>query len=143
VRIPWLLALIALLGLAAVGHRLSPAAQGAAGLVATGPAHILTTADGRTLYIYTKDKPNSKTSVCTGQCATFWPPLAVPAGMTVSATMPGVPGKFGVALRASGTKQLTYNGWPLYTFAKDKDSGDVYGEGVINSWWAVVANRSK
>jgi predicted lipoprotein with Yx(FWY)xxD motif len=38
----------------------------------------------------------------------------------------------------------TYDGAPLYTFIKDKDSGDMYGQGVVASggyWWAVVVAR--
>ena len=143
IRLSWLLAFVALLVLGTVGTRFIPAARGASGLVTTGSAHILTTADGRTLYFFTADKPNMKTSACTGQCATFWPALRVPSGTKLPITVPGVSGKFGVLMRADGTQQCTYAGWPLYTFAKDKDSGDAYGEGIANKWFAVVVSRAK
>lgn len=130
------LALLALLVLAVVGNRLVHSAQGAAALVKTAPAHILVSATGRTLYIFAKDQHG--VSACTGQCAKFWPPLLVPAGSKVPTTMPGVPGKFGESMLKGGTAQLTYYGSPLYMFANDKKPGDMNGQGVIGSWWAVV-----
>jgi predicted lipoprotein with Yx(FWY)xxD motif len=45
--------------------------------------------------------------------------------------------KFGNTTRKDGTTQVTYNGWPLYYFAKDKQPGDVTGQGVTNNWYVV------
>jgi hypothetical protein len=39
-----------------------------------------------------------------------------------------------------GSTMLTVGGWPLYTFAKDHQAGDVTGQGVQafgGSWYAV------
>jgi predicted lipoprotein with Yx(FWY)xxD motif len=87
-----------------------------------------------TLYIYTKDTPN--TSVCYGGCATAWPPLltngAPTAGTGVTASM------LGTTTRTDGTVQVTYNGWPLYYFAKDKVAGDTTGEGVGSVWYVIT-----
>src|ERR1035438_10195900 len=48
---------------------------------------VLATSQGRTLYYYSKDKPGSGTSACTGSCASVWPPLTgtarAPAGVTL------------------------------------------------------------
>ena len=89
---------------------------------------------GMTLYIYTKDTPN--TSVCYGGCATAWPPLltngAPIAGTGVTASM------LGTTTRTDGTVQATYNGWPLYYFAKDKVAGDTTGEGVGSVWYIMT-----
>ena len=38
---------------------------------------------------------------------------------------------------APGTNQVTYNGHLLYTFVKDKNPGDVNGQGVLDAWYAV------
>lgn len=105
-------------------------------LVKTVNGQLLVNAKGVAQYIYALDKKNMST--CYGQCAKFWPPTLVPKGMTVPKTLKGIPGTFGVAMRTDGTQQLTYDGAPLYSFSKDKDSGDLYGEGVAGVWWAVV-----
>jgi predicted lipoprotein with Yx(FWY)xxD motif len=88
---------------------------------------------GMTLYLFTKDTPN--TSVCYDKCATAWPPLlttgAPVAGDGVDAA------KFGTTTRKDGTTQVTYNGWPLYYYFKDKASGDVTGQTVGDVWYVV------
>jgi len=92
----------------------------------TGLGRIIVTSNGRTLYLFKKDR-NGK-SACTGQCATFWPPL-------LTSGKPSVGGDaraslIGTTKRADGRLQVTYNHHPLYTFAKDKKAGQTSGEGV-------------
>jgi predicted lipoprotein with Yx(FWY)xxD motif len=43
--------------------------------------------------------------------------------------------------RKDGTKQVTYNGHPLYFYFKDKDEGDTYGQGskTFGAPWYVLA----
>ena len=95
---------------------------------------FLVDSKGMTLYLFTKDTPN--TSVCYGGCATAWPPLlttGAPVGGTgVTASM------LGTTKRTDGTIQVTYNGWPLYYWAKDKLAGDTTGEGVQNVWYVIT-----
>lgn len=102
------------------------------------PARILTDARGRTLYLFAQDKHNK--SVCTGQCAAFWPPLLLQKGTSVPSTLPGIAGTFGVATRADGARQLAYDGSPLYTFKEDRKAGQMHGQGVLGLWWVVVVN---
>ena len=94
---------------------------------------------GMTLYLFTKDTPN--TSVCYDKCATAWPPLlttgAPVAGDGVDAS------KFGTTTRKDGTVQATYNGWPLYYYEKDKAPGDVIGQDVGGVWYVVSAAGDK
>ena len=116
------------------------AASPATVLVKTASAKVLVNAHGMTLYLYTPDKPNKST--CYGQCAKAWPPLLVPKGTTVPATMRGIKGKFGVAVRTGGARQLTFDGAPLYLWYKDKKPGDMTGQGVGGVWWVVVAPRA-
>lgn len=106
-------------------------------LVKTSPGQVLVNSAGMTLYLYTPDKKNQST--CTGDCAKFWPPVIVPTGTAVPASMTGVPGVFATATRTDGTTQLTYDGAPLYTFVKDTKPGDMTGQGVEGIWWIVVA----
>ena len=90
---------------------------------------------GMTLYLFTKDTPN--TSVCYDKCATAWPPLLTTgdpvAGEGVDASL------FGTTNRTDGTVQVTYNGWPLYYYEKDKAPGDVTGQDVGGVWYVVSA----
>jgi predicted lipoprotein with Yx(FWY)xxD motif len=91
----------------------------------------LTGPTGMTLYTTTKDSKD--TSTCTGNCANNWPPLLVPQGGTVSAGS-GLTGTLSTITLADGSTMVTYNGIPLYSFAKDTKPGDVSGEGVGNVW---------
>ena len=89
--------------------------------------------DGRTLYLFTKDSPN--TSNCYDKCEQSWPPV-VPAGQPT--LMDGVStASISTTVRKDGSTQLTYNGWPLYYFAKDQAAGDVNGQAVGKVWWVV------
>ena len=122
---------------------LNPAAGRAAR--ATGPVvstattslgRILVDPRGRTLYLFEKDK--SGTSACTGQCASFWPPL-IAAGKPVA--MAGVKASLlGTTKRTDGRMQVTYNRHPLYTFVKDTKKGQTNGEALSAfgaKWYAV------
>jgi predicted lipoprotein with Yx(FWY)xxD motif len=89
--------------------------------------------DGRTLYLFTKDSPN--TSNCYDKCEQSWPPVA-PAGQPT--LMDGVSTTLiSTTVRKDGAVQLTYNGWPLYYYAADQAAGDVNGQAVGKVWWVV------
>lgn len=66
-----------------------------------------------------------------GQCLTNWPAVTASSGVQIS---PELRGKLQVIRRADGTEQLTYNGMPLYYWAKGMMPGDVSGDGVNNVW---------
>lgn len=87
---------------------------------------ILTDSGGMTLYTFGKDTPGM--SNCSGQCAVIWPPFQAPAG---ALSLPdGVGGMLATITRSDGTQQVTYNGMPLYFFARDMNPGDATGQGV-------------
>ncbi|HZS94843.1 MAG TPA: hypothetical protein VFA78_08605 [Chloroflexota bacterium] len=112
----------------------------AAAPVRTTSAHILVNSKGRTLYVFAADTKD--TSSCYGQCAAFWPPVLVKSGVTPASKIAGIRGTFGVATRTDGTRQLTYDGAPLYTFSGDKKKGQMNGQGLVASggyWWVVAA----
>jgi predicted lipoprotein with Yx(FWY)xxD motif len=98
-----------------------------------GGTQVLTNAAGFTLYWFAPDTPTA--SKCTGSCATYWPPVTGPA--TAGS---GVTGTVGVITRPDGTKQATYNGHPLYTYAGDSAPGQNKGNGLNVSgglWYQV------
>ena len=51
--------------------------------------------------------------------------------------------KLGTTTRKDGTLQVTYNGWPLYYYEKDKAAGDVTGQDVGGVWFVVSAAGEK
>jgi predicted lipoprotein with Yx(FWY)xxD motif len=91
--------------------------------------------DGLALYIFKKD--TGSTSTCYEACATAWPPFLVTSGDKVKGE-DGVTGTFATTDRTDGTKQVTYNGAPLYFFQGDKKAGDTTGQG-LNDVWFVAA----
>jgi predicted lipoprotein with Yx(FWY)xxD motif len=99
---------------------------------------ILVNSKGRTLYLFAKDR--SGKSACTSRCAQYWPPLLSQGKPTAG---PGIKASLvGQAKRTDGSMQVTYNKHPLYTFALDKQAGQVNGEASSNfgaKWYAVSA----
>ena len=50
----------------------------------------------------------------------------------------GVSGLLGILSRPDGRQQVTYDGHPLYYFAKDTKSGDTMGQNVGNVWMVAA-----
>jgi predicted lipoprotein with Yx(FWY)xxD motif len=96
---------------------------------------LLVDAKGMTLYALTNA---GKPVECTGQCATFWPPLLVPSGTMTPKGGAGVTGLGLVAM--NGGMQVTEHGDPLYSFSQDKAAGDTNGEGIksFGGTWHVA-----
>jgi predicted lipoprotein with Yx(FWY)xxD motif len=99
-----------------------------------GLGQFLTDEQGLSLYLFTKDTPN--TSNCYDQCAENWPPLLTSgspvAGQDVDAAL------LGTTQRQDGSTQITYNGWPLYYYVKDQQPGDTTGQEVGDVWYLVT-----
>jgi predicted lipoprotein with Yx(FWY)xxD motif len=103
-----------------------------------GNQQVLVDSKGMTLYWFAIDTPTA--SKCTGSCLTYWPPVKGP--VTAGS---GVTGTLGTITRSDGTKQATYLGHPLYTFAGDKAPGDNKGNGLNESgglWWEMTVSGS-
>src|SRR6185437_11321094 len=100
----------------------------------TSAGLVLAGSKGLTLYYYTADKPGSGKSVCTGGCATAWPPLTTPVKAPMGAKMPG---PIGMITRAGGAKQVTINGYPIYYYAEDMTPGQAKGNGAEGAWHVI------
>lgn len=97
---------------------------------------IVVTASGRTLYTLSAEVHGK--FICTGSCLSTWHPLKVPAGGKVEGVA-----RLGVIKRPDGSRQATFAGRPLYTFALDAKKGEANGEGFkdVGTWHAAVAPK--
>ncbi|MFF2193716.1 SCO0930 family lipoprotein [Streptomyces sp. NPDC058157] len=101
---------------------------------------VLTDGAGFTLYRFDKDTAKPPVSNCDGDCAKAWPVVPA-AGASAAAGMD--PSLLGEVVRKDGTKQLTVAGWPAYRFAKDTKPGEVGGQGVGGTWFALAPDGKK
>jgi predicted lipoprotein with Yx(FWY)xxD motif len=98
---------------------------------------ILADGNGRALYLFTRDTPNTPT--CYGGCATTWPPFLTDSGTASAGT--GLDATLvGTARRTDGATQVTYNGWPLYYYSKDPQNGIANGQAIGGTWYLVTPN---
>lgn len=100
---------------------------------------ILVDSEGHTLYDFHKDK-NSQ-SACYGACAAAWPPLRTEGDL--QAQGPAGRSMLGTTKRKDGTLQVTYNGWPLYTYVADQKPGEANGNDIDQfgaEWYALQPN---
>jgi YVTN family beta-propeller protein len=88
--------------------------------------------NGMTLYYFTKD--DSSVSNCKGQCLEIWPPFHAD---NIIANKGFDKKDFKTIIRDDGQQQTTYKGHPLYYYAKDKQAGDINGQGVNNVWFVL------
>jgi predicted lipoprotein with Yx(FWY)xxD motif len=95
---------------------------------------VLADDHGLTLYYYSADKRGGGTSVCTGGCATAWPPLAAPVKAPAGVRLPG---PLGMITRPGGVRQVTINGFPVYLYAGDKAPGQATGNGMAGTWHVI------
>jgi predicted lipoprotein with Yx(FWY)xxD motif len=90
---------------------------------------VLVDKGGMTVYTFDKDTAGSGKSVCNDQCAKLWPPVPAPSA---SLSAP-----YSAVTRDDGSKQLAYNGKPLYLYASDQKPGDRNGDKVKDVWHVV------
>jgi len=101
---------------------------------------ILTDSRGFTLYEYKGDSNNK--SACYDQCSAEWPPLTLQSGQPQLSA--DVPGKLTtINRREENSRQVAYNGKPLYYYKGDKNPGDVNGQGQENKWYVVQVSGAK
>lgn len=112
------------------------AASGASAIsvkqTALGPT--LVDGSGRTLYLFEGDRPNVSTLSAAGRGV--WPPVT-------SATNPQASNGAAAASigTIAGTRQVTYNGHPLYYFVGDQRPGQTAGQGLneFGALWYVLS----
>lgn len=134
----------AALALAACGNspgsssaRIAPAPAGAALTTATTSlGTILVDGQGKTVYRFAADAKGH--SNCDAACLQYWHALTSTADQPTAAS--AVTARLATITRSDGTKQVTANGWPLYTYVGDTATGATSGQGLNLSggrWWVV------
>jgi predicted lipoprotein with Yx(FWY)xxD motif len=99
----------------------------------------LADSNGRTLYTYGGDLPGdcnyAPTSQCERDCLVAWP-LFDAGARTLAAGLDDR--AFGTILRADGSYQTTYYGWPLYDYKTDVAAGQFGGQAKAKTWHAAT-----
>ena len=103
-------------------------AEGPTMTVDSSAGPVLADEAGRTLYTFDHDVAGKPS--CYGDCAATWPPFE-PAKKAKKYD------EWVVVKRTDGKRQWSYEGKPLYFFAKDAKKGDALGEGVGGIWHAA------
>jgi predicted lipoprotein with Yx(FWY)xxD motif len=119
----------------------APAGHNALAVGKTDVGQAVVDGSGRTLYLFERDTATK--SNCSGACAKQWPPATL-GGTSTSG--PGIDRhKFGSIMRSDGSRQLTYGGHPLYTFAGDSSPGDAKGQGskAFGAEWYALSPSGK
>jgi predicted lipoprotein with Yx(FWY)xxD motif len=102
---------------------------------------FLTNSAGRAVYLFLADSAGKST--CSGACAAAWPPVVATGQPTAAGDAQS--SDLGTITRSDGTKQVTYDGHPLYYFVGDTGPGTDKGQGVDGfgaKWWLVAPSGS-
>jgi predicted lipoprotein with Yx(FWY)xxD motif len=99
--------------------------------------YVLAEANGLVVYTYSNDKKGGAPT-CTGSCASLWPPVT---GNPKSLSADTLPGTLGTVSMADGGKQITYNGYPLYTY-KGAKALVTTGNGIGGVWHVIKLSAS-
>jgi len=132
--LPLLIVPAAAIGIAACGSSGGDStAASTSGLVSVAKvdgAGVLTDAAGKTLYTTSADHRGD--IACVGGCTTFWQPLdATTQDATAAARQ--LHAKLATTMRPDGSRQLTFDGKPLYTFASE-GAGQLKGDGFTDDF---------
>lgn len=109
---------------------------------------LIAGANDRTLYVFKPDEKSApghdKQSTCYGGCAAVWPPVL--ASGTPSTSGKANASLVGLTTRRDGSKQVTYNGMPLYYYAADTKAGQATGNHLKDGfglWVGMLPNGSQ
>ena len=98
---------------------------------------VLAKADGTVVYTYGNDSKGG-TPTCTGSCAAVWPAVT---GLPMVGPADTLPSPLGTVTMSNGAKQITYNGYPLYTL-KGAGALSTKGNGLEGKWHVIKLSAS-
>jgi len=99
---------------------------------------VLVNSQGYVLYVFAPDGHRAVT--CTAACLGSWPPLMLPSGGTLAAGAGVDSMLLGSDPDPEVGRVVTYNNWPLYTYAGDVAPGQASGQDIdLNGGeWYVI-----
>ncbi|MGH2960224.1 MAG: hypothetical protein ACRDKE_11515 [Solirubrobacterales bacterium] len=105
----------------------------------SGYGKILQDGRGHTIYLFTKE--SSSRSECYDACAAAWPPV-----LTKRAPFAGKgirESNLGTTRRSDGSRQVTYNGHPLYYYVGETQADQVLCQAVeeFGGLWYIMNKR--
>jgi predicted lipoprotein with Yx(FWY)xxD motif len=98
---------------------------------------VLAEANGQVVYTYGGDTKGGSPT-CTGSCAAIWPAVT---GLPMAGPADTLPGTLGTISMINGAKQITYDGFPLYTF-KGAAPLSTKGNGLEGKWHVIKLTAS-
>jgi predicted lipoprotein with Yx(FWY)xxD motif len=109
-----------------------------------GVGRVLVDSSGMALY--TPNQEANGKIACMASCTSIWQPVDLGTGKPTAAMGAGT---VGVVKRPDGSRQVTLDGMPLYTFVQDSP-GQITGDGFQDkfggtsfTWHVVLAGGSK
>ena len=127
--------LLVLAGCGAADNTAAASGSGASGTTVTvrqaGDMNVLATSSGQTLYA--SDQEKGKVLCKSSACMAVWKPLTVSAGQKPT-SCGGVAVHLSTVKRQDGSRQVSFDGQPLYTFSFDHSAGQVNGDGQNDSF---------
>jgi predicted lipoprotein with Yx(FWY)xxD motif len=109
-----------------------------------GLGTVLVNGSGHTLYVFEPDDHSKVT--CTKNCAAVWPPVTLNSGQKPAAAGAAESSMLGSDPNPDGSgRVVTYDGWPLYTYAADTRAGKAKGQALkLNGGlWYVISPAGK
>ena len=127
--------LLVLAGCGAADNTATASRSGASGTTVTvrqtAGMNVLATSSGQTLYNSEQEK--GKALCRTSACLAVWKPLTVSADQKPTSSG-GVAVNLSTVKRQDGSRQVSFDGQPLYTFSFDHGAGQVNGDGLNDSF---------
>ncbi|MEU4893852.1 SCO0930 family lipoprotein [Streptomyces sp. NPDC044780] len=101
---------------------------------------VIVDGDGMTVYRFDKDSAWPMKTGCLGACLDTWKPVKAVDTTKVAGVDAAKVTSF---KRPDGTRQAAFDCWLLYTFTGDEKPGDINGQGVKGTWFAVTDKGKK
>ena len=103
---------------------------------------ILIAGNGYMIYGFSADTPRHDACQTEPECLNLWPPVLAPHKLVLGR---GVRKSLVGSIRLEdGSRQLTYNGWPLYRYAEDTRAKETSNINILQfgGYWPAVSSKS-